>query len=318
MKKLLCFMLAMILVVSLASCAGTSNGEIKKPADVSGDTSKDDNDSGNDNGGEAGDGTHSSNNGSSEGSASEGISIDETVLVDEAGVKITAKSLSMDGFAGPELKVLIENNSGTDLTFQCSDSCVNGYMIGHSMSVDVADGKKANDSVILYKSDLGTCGISEIADMEVAFHIVTADDRDTYLDTDLVKITTSIADSYEYKFDDSGEVAYDKDDIRIVIKGLSDDSSMLGPSVVVYIENDTDENITVQTRNVSINGFMVTDIFSCDVLTGKRAVDTITFLSSELEENEITAIENIELSFHIFDADSWDGIADSDTITITF
>ena len=315
MKKLLCFMLAMILVVSLASCGVISNGEIKKPAYVSGDTSKDDNDSGNDND-EAEDKTHSSNNGSSEESGSKEISIDETV-VDEAGVKITAKSLSMDELFGPELKLLIENNSGTDLTFQCGYSCVNGYMIGHMMSVDIADGKKANDGITLSESDLDTCGISEIADIELSFHIFNLDDWETYLDTDLIKIKTSISDGYEYKFDDSGDVAYDKDNIKIVVKGLIEDS-ILGPSVVVYIENDNDENITVQARNVSVNGFMVTELFSCDVLAGKRAVDTITFLSSELEENEITAIENIELSFHIFDADSWDGIADSDTIIITF
>ena len=42
--------------------------------------------------------------------------------------------------------------------------------------------------------------------------------------------------------------------------------------------------------------------------TGKRAADAITFLSLELEENDISAIENTELSFHIFDAASWDTI----------
>ena len=55
-------------------------------------------------------------------------SINETVLVDEAGIKITAKSFDPNGFWGPEVKLLIENNSGTDLTFQARNASVNGYM----------------------------------------------------------------------------------------------------------------------------------------------------------------------------------------------
>ena len=37
-----------------------------------------------------------------------------------------------------------------------------------------------------------------------------------------------------------------------------------------------------------------------------------------LTENDIENIEDIELSFHIFDTKSWDTIKDTDTIKITF
>ena len=69
---------------------------------------------------------------------------------------------------------------------------------------------------------------------------------------------------------------------------------------------------------MSINGFMVDPIFSCDVPVGKHAIDTITFMSNELEENDITRIENVELSFHIFDMNSWDDIDNTDPVTIIF
>ena len=63
---------------------------------------------------------------------------------------------------------------------------------------------------------------------------------------------------------------------------------------------------------------MLSPVFSSDVAIGKHAVDAITFLLSELEENDITTIENAELSFHIFDAAGWDTIVDTEPITITF
>ena len=243
--------------------------------------------------------------------------ITETVLVDEPGVKITAKSLKDDSLFGPEIKLLIENNSGKDLTFQARNSSVNGYMISTMMSVDVADGKKANDAMTFSNSELEACGIDTIADMEFSFHIFTTEDWDTYLDTSVIQLKTSAAETYEYTYDDSGDIAYEKNEVKIVVKGLQDDS-ILGPGIVVYIENTGNKNITVQARTVSINGFMVDPLFSSDVLAGKRCVDSITFLSSDLEENEITEIETVELSFHIFNSENWNTIADTDTVTITF
>ena len=63
---------------------------------------------------------------------------------------------------------------------------------------------------------------------------------------------------------------------------------------------------------------MVDAIFSQDVVIGKKAVTDITFMSTELEENEITTVEDVELSFHIFESDSWDTIVDTDVVKITF
>lgn len=245
------------------------------------------------------------------------VTIEETVLVDEAGVKITAKSLSVD-FFGQELKLLVENNSGKNLTFQCNSSSINGYMVENIMSIDVANGKKANDAITFTDTSLEACGITTIADLEFSFHIFDSDSWDTYLDTDFVQLKTSIADTYEYIFDDSGNIVFDEDGIKLVVKGLSEDDSIFGPGIIIYIENNTDENITVQVQDVSINGFMVYGIFSSDVTVGKRAVDSITFMSSELEENGITEIQDVELSFHIFETDGWNTIVDTDAIQLAF
>lgn len=41
-------------------------------------------------------------------------------------------------------------------------------------------------------------------------------------------------------------------------------------------------------------------------------------MTSEFEECGIEKIANLELSFHIFDLESWDTIMDTDAITIKF
>lgn len=250
--------------------------------------------------------------------SSKDVTIEETVLLDEAGVKITAKSLEPNTLFGPEVKLLIENDSGVDLTVQARDSSVNGYMVDAIFSCDIVSGKKANDELTFLSSDLEACGIETIADIELSFHLYRSDNWDTYLDSAPVSLTTSAADTYAYDFDDAGELLYDDGSVRIVARGLSEDDSIFGPGVVLYVENNGTQDVTIQTRDVSVNGFMISAVFSCDVCAGKHAVDAITFFSSELEESGIETITDIELSFHLFDSDSWSTIADSDPIALTF
>jgi len=84
------------------------------------------------------------------------------------------------------------------------------------------------------------------------------------------------------------------------------------------VENNSDKAVTVQVKDVSVNGFMVDPAFSSDVLPGKKAFDTISFLESDLQENNITDITTIELTFDIFDSVEFNTIYESENITISF
>ena len=66
--------------------------------------------------------------------------------------------------------------------------------------------------------------------------------------------------------------------------------------------------MTVQTRNESVNGFMVGTYFSCEVCAGKGAVD----------ENNIENFETVEFSFHIFKTADRNTIDDSKPVVLNF
>lgn len=78
------------------------------------------------------------------------------------------------------------------------------------------------------------------------------------------------------------------------------------------------KDMTVQTRDKSVNGFMVGTYFSCDVCAGKSAVDRIVFSSTELDENNIENFETVEFSFHIFKTDDRNTIDDSKPVVLNF
>jgi hypothetical protein len=116
--------------------------------------------------------------------------------------------------------------------------------------------------------------------------------------------------------DDSGEELYNDNGIRIVGKTV-DENSFWGTAILLYIENNSGKNVGISVDDMSINGFMMSPYFSTTVYDGKKAVDDITIFDSDLEENGIESVEDVELKFHIYDNDSYDTIADSDTITFS-
>ena len=247
------------------------------------------------------------------------LTVAEQVCYDENNIKITVTSFDEDGsFMGPELKILVENNGEKNITVQVRDVSINDIMIDGSLSTDVAPGKKANDEISFMSSDLEIANIKTIKKIELYFHIFDSDSWDTISDSGMVTIETSADKSIMQEYDDSGFVAYDQKGYKIVIKKLNDEDSFWGAELAVYVENNSGKDVTVQARDVSINGFMVDPSFSCDVLNGKKAFDTITFFESDLESNNITDITDLEISFHIFDAHSWDTIIDTDAITVKF
>jgi hypothetical protein len=70
------------------------------------------------------------------------------VLLDEAGIKITAPSLELqDEMWGPELKVLVENNTDQNITLQVKYAAVNDIMVTAMLYTDIQAGKKANESI---------------------------------------------------------------------------------------------------------------------------------------------------------------------------
>lgn len=114
--------------------------------------------------------------------------------------------------------------------------------------------------------------------------------------------------------DVTGTVLYEKGGIKITYLGLKKED--YSTDFKFLIENNSSRGITVQAREESINGYMVSGIMSDDVQPGKKANAELTYFNSTLEENGIYNIDELELSFHIFDHESWDTIDDSEIIKI--
>ena len=255
------------------------------------------------------------NDGAESSSSKADVSIDESVIVDQDGIKITATEYVSDSIMGDGLKLLVENNSDKDYTVGCDALIVNDYMITDLFVSEIAAGKKANETMYLSSSSLSAAGIENVGKIEMYFHAY--DSEMNYLFKNVyTEIHTSEFDNMDTTPNDAGTELYNENGIKIVGKTVDEDS-FWGTAILLYTENTSGKNVGISVDDMSINGFMMSPFFSTTVYDGKKSIDEITVFSSDLEANGIESIEDVELKFHIYDADSYSTIADSDTITFT-
>lgn len=265
--------------------------------------------------------TYSSNSASSKSSSSASYSVPETkseefkttgkisqtVLYDQNNVKITATDLVYNNY-NAELKLNIENNTETDLSFRSATmaySCnsVNGYMvdIGY-LNCEVAAGKKANDTVKFSYDVLGRYGINEIADVEIGFNIDAADifdDKFEEIYTGSCVLETTSKTFYDYSKSTfrngvngadfleeygrsvkllSDEILYENSGVSVISEVIvtNDDGDT---TLFLEVENGTSDQLEFRTRDISLNGLkLYGPNYSYDLLNpGKKRVVEISF-----------------------------------------
>lgn len=263
-----------------------------------------------------GSGNNSEKNGDAANSSGATVTINEQVLVNQDGIVVTAKEYVTDSIWGDGIKLLLENNTGKDVMVGCNALIVNDYMITDLFAADVAAGKKSNETLYLSSSELKAAGIDTVGKVEIYFHVYDSTTYDNIFDTNCVTIQTSEFASMDTTPNDAGTELYNKGGIRIIGKAV-DENSFWGTAILLYCENTSGKNVSISVDDMSINGFMMSPFFTTTVYSGKKSIDDITIFSSDLEANGIKSIDQVELKFVIYDADTYSTIDESDAITFS-
>lgn len=295
-KILPAFLLALVMVLSTAC----SSSEKTQPSDGSSSVAEDDGESS-----------------SVEQILGGEITIAETVLYEAEGVTITATGYE-ESWSGPQIKIVVENDTKQNLLVTVQSLSVNGYMMPTaSLYAQVAAGKKTNDAISLLSSELEQAGIDTIANLQFYLKIADSDSYDTLISSDLITLDTSAA-GYQQPVDDSGEVLYEENGIRIISRGLQQ-SPIWDGTFVFLMENNSGEPITISAENVSVNGFMEDVSLWSDLRDGTRLIDGMYLLDlSDQGLESIEDVESIELNFRIIHSDTWEEIVTTDAISLSF
>lgn len=317
MKKYLSILCSIVVIASAVSCSATTTESNSKKEIVPANSNVEN---------ESSDNEESSNTEQESSNADEEeqkdkpnekegteLSIEEQVLWEVNDVTLTATEIKEDSIWGTGIKILAENNSDKDVSFYCDAIIVNDYMISDLASIKVTAGNKANETIYLLSSDLEAAGIDKIGKIEMYMHMSDPETYERIETSECITIKTSLFDEIDTEADTSGTVLLEQDGVKIIGKYVDEDS-FWGAAALLYIENNTDKNITVRTDNVAVNGFMITSFGSQNVYAGKKAFTTVDFLSSSLEENNITSVDTVEMEFEVLDED-YNHIIETDKIS---
>jgi len=248
----------------------------------------------------------------------EDVNVQESVIYDDGDIKVTVLSLDYRGWMGPELKFLIENNSEKAIMLQASDLVINGYMINPIMSAEVEAGEKVNDELTVLNSDLESTGIETIQYFSFNLRVIDSADWAKTFITDTIRIETDANPAFIQKVDDSGTVLVEQNGVRIIMKELLTEQEFWGAELLLFIENNSGQDISVTVKDVTANGLAVNPLFYADVLSGTKVITGLGFLENDLKENGIRDIREIELYFNVIDKNNFRTVFKTDKITITF
>ncbi len=317
-KKILVIVFATAIAASLAACGSSSSEEVRQASSV--DAEVDTAEKTDTGAVDAEDADPEAVEVEIAGSGfSDDVTLEETELYNANGVTVTAEDIDTNSIWGVEIGILITNDSDRDVSVLTRNLVVNGYLLSTSgMYADVSAGESSNEEITLYTSELDRCGIGTIADLEFNIYVEDSSTWDAVDTSDRITLKTSAAGDFSQPVDDSGDTVYDDNGIRVICKGLKDDS-FWDEKLVFFVENNTDRSVSVYGENVSVNGFMEDAGFWVELIPDTKAVRGMYLYGmDDLELESMDDITEIEFNLRIIDEDTWEEIDTSDPVTLHF
>lgn len=113
----------------------------------------------------------------------------EIVLAEDENVTVKVTGVEEDGLLGYTLKVFLENKTDKELMFTVENVSVNGFMVDPFWADTVDAGKKANEEIFFLRSDFANNGIEAVEEITLTLR---AYDNDNWLADDIFNDTITI------------------------------------------------------------------------------------------------------------------------------
>lgn len=302
MKNLIKITLITLLCIIMVTFSACSNSKPEKATDKNNNTQ-----------------ATTSDTSTEEAVVDDGLTMPQSVIFDKGGVTVTATEY--DGNSNiSNFYLTIENNSSSKArVYSCfveiNDLITDSFnLVGNSDLLfyeELDPGEKCDTRMYITAKDKKIMSIDTVKDIE--FEIIAAfydESKGYYSNTehsDRITLSTSATD-YNQIVDDSGDVLYNNNGIKLVNKGFIENK------FVIYCENNSDNKMSVYSFDILINGTQANGSIGCYFLPGTKG-----FMPVKLNEeyykspSDVTEIE-IKFTMKIDDME----LVDEPTIKITF
>lgn len=198
------------------------------------------------------------------------VTIEPTLIYDANNIKATAHDLVRDASGYYYIDINIENNSENDIDWIVDYWTVNEINIPCSIMYTVNAGTKGETSYCILTSDLNNYGIETINTVQLHMYYDIDYQTQEYIDSEI--ITTSAGSDYELSIPiDMYTTIYDGNGLKLYFKDITDgdfyypedEESEYYTQANMWVHNDTDTSMYVYPQDVSHDGTMDYDNYTC-------------------------------------------------------
>lgn len=251
----------------------------------------------------------------------EAPAVEGTVIYDANDIKITAGEFTTckEYDDEPVLALDIVNNTGKELTLYKLPMSMGGWMEDlYCLTVDETgyinmDGTftiPAENDTNRYYLHVGNFilekyGFAEIPDIEFGFEIY-AGDAETPFMTELVDVVNPNYTGGTPEIDESGEVMYDKDGVKIIMQGETYDADYWGPQIKLYASNNSDKTVFIRIPETTLDGTAFDTYGDMIIAPGKRMSEEVAFAFIDdfgRSMTEVEPVSEITMKFDIYEYD---------------
>ena len=232
-------------------------------------------------------------------------------LVDNESCAFTITATEFNEHMGLEIQVLCENKSDRTLMFSWNNVSVCGFMIDPMWAEEVAPGKKVNTTIGIDTFALEQMKVASVDQIDFDLWV---QDSEAFMDEPVVNTgftiypTGKTAETVQfpvYEPSETDTVIVDNEDLTFIVMNVDDELADYY-TLNCYIANKTGKNLMISWDEVSVNGFMVNPFWALSVAAGKQAYTEIIFFRTDLEEQDIEVVQDIEFRLQAYDNDNWD------------
>ena len=243
------------------------------------------------------------------GNAGETISLDDLKVIDNEDCSIILEEVIPNDTWGYTIRAELENKSpDKKMTFSVDNAYVDGVENYPYFSAEVAPGKKAKEAITFEKT--GKFGMLDFSDIEMDFRVYDSDDWSA----DPVAEETAhvypngedAAEPFVYEPADTDQVLYEDESVCVLYTGVNQEDTW-GYTLDLYLVNKTDLDLLISAEDVSVNGYMVDPYFAHVLAPGKSAFTEMSWSYSDLEDKDITDVEEVEFTIVARDNEDWSG-----------
>ena len=235
----------------------------------------------------------------------------EVVLVDNEYLSIIILENYIADIWGYTLVAYLENKtSDTEMMFSLEDIVVNGYRIDVLWAESLPAETRAISEIHFSSNDMDASGIVTVDKVELYTRVYDANDwlEDDLINDKFVIYPTGLTEEEivipNRPTNDNEVVLVDDEELKVFIIESYEDN-IWGYNILLYIENNTDQELMFTWEDVSINGYSIDPYWATTLKPGIKEVTSVTFFESDLEDNDITVINQIEFKLKIYDYNDW-------------